>query len=159
MLSSQAIAYRAILAAQALPVLAYTKGGKLLGVYADRTEAESMHHASQVTLELSEADAADYAAWEAANPAPAAQLPKGRNGKVDRFADRLKASKFDKPVAFVHAYVYANKDKARKDLIAELVELGVAFYTARTQVQAALKAAKDNPELYKAEADTEAEAE
>jgi hypothetical protein len=148
---------RALCAADMLPVYASTKAGKFLGLYGTQADACAMH-GDKVTLSADmPADfAAAYDQWAIANPAPVARLPRTPNGKVDRYADRLRASSQDKPVARVHAYVYANPGMQRKDLMTNLVNMGIAFYTARTQVQAALKAAKDNPALY-AQADSDSD--
>jgi hypothetical protein len=67
--------------------------------------------------------------------------------KADPMVNRLKKSEIVKPVQFVLNYVLANPTKTRKDLIAELVELGIATYTARTQVQVGLKRIKLLAEL------------
>jgi len=67
--------------------------------------------------------------------------------KVDPMVNRLKKSEVERPVQFVLRYVMANPTMSRKDLIAQLVEMGIATYTARTQVQVGLKRVKLLAEL------------
>jgi hypothetical protein len=55
--------------------------------------------------------------------------------KADPMADRLKKSEIVKPVQFVLRFCMANPDMDRKTQIATLVDMGIATYTARTQVQ------------------------
>lgn len=56
---------------------------------------------------------------------------------------RLEQSTVTKPVQVVHDYVRDavahNPNVKRKDLMKVLIDMGVAFYTARTQIQIALK--------------------
>lgn len=72
--------------------------------------------------------------------------PKSAEAKKERHPDRLRKSEVASPVKTVIAYVIARKAEVptitRKQLVDELVSKGIAFYTARTQVQTALKAMK-----------------
>lgn len=67
--------------------------------------------------------------------------------KVDPMVNRLKKSEVERPVQFVLRYVMANPTMSRKDLITHLVDMGIATYTARTQVQVGLKRVKLLAEL------------
>ena len=62
--------------------------------------------------------------------------------KVDPMVNRLRKSEVERPVQFVLRVVRENPSLERKDLIALCVNMGVADYTARTQVQVGLKRRK-----------------
>jgi hypothetical protein len=68
--------------------------------------------------------------------------------KADPMANRLKKSEVERPVQFVLRQVRENPDMDRKALIAHCVSMGVADYTARTQVQVGLKRRKALAELF-----------
>lgn len=71
-------------------------------------------------------------------------------GKVERFPDRLRKSTHSTPVKMVHAIAEAmlkqDPSTRRTDIVKFCVSQGIAFYTARTQVQVYLKATKNDRE-------------
>jgi hypothetical protein len=146
-----ALAYKALTAAQVMPVALRAKNGDLLGVYATQAEAEAAQTAKSQTVGLFEPTDAEAAELATLFPAPAP--------KADPMADRLKKSEREKPVAFVLRYCLANPDMDRKTQIANLVEMGIATYTARTQVQVGRRRVADLRALQAAQVAEQGEAE
>jgi hypothetical protein len=85
--------------------------------------------ALDAAVEVAESDPAPVAQEEAETPSPS-QLMKGT---------RVQKSEVKSPVKVVHDFVAANPNMARKDQMKALQDMGVAFYTARTQIQIARK--------------------
>jgi len=146
-----ALTYKALNAADILPVSLRAKNGDLLGLYASADEAEAAKTAKTQVVNVFEATEAEQADLAALFPAPAP--------KADPMADRLKKSTQDRPVQRCLNYVMANPDMDRKDQIANLVEMGIATYTARTQVQVARKRVTALRALQQAQAEARVEQE
>lgn len=72
--------------------------------------------------------------------------------KADPMANRLRKSEVERPVQFVLRVVRENPLLERKALIQLCIDLGVADYTARTQVQVGLKRRKALAALLAAQA-------
>lgn len=71
-------------------------------------------------------------------------------GKIERYPDRLRKSSQPTPVKLVHAIAESmlkiDPSTRRKDIVNFCVSQGIAFYTARTQVQVYLNAVKRDRE-------------
>lgn len=71
-------------------------------------------------------------------------------GKIERYPDRLRKSTQPTPVKLVHAIAESmlkiDPSTRRKDIVNFCVSQGIAFYTARTQVQVYLNAVKRDRE-------------